>query len=127
MRNSKLKRFSAFCLSICLMLTSAVMITGCTGTVVFSTNKPVYNNNYGKIITNGSNTSGSAEIQYFYYKPLSGSIGGYISSKQCTYSVNGNTISGTVKNVSNGNLKITGWIDSSFSKIVCYKQTYNKR
>ncbi len=126
MRNSKLKRFSAFCLSICLMLTSAVMITGCTGTVVFSTNKPVYNDNYGKIITNGSETSGSAEIQYFYYQPLSSSIGGYISSKQCTYSVNGNTISGTVKNVSYGNLKITGRIDSSFSKIVCYKQTYRR-
>ena len=126
MRNSKLKRFTAFCLSICLMLTSAVMITGCTGTLVFSTNKPVYNNNYGKIIAKGSKTSGSAEIQYFYYKPLSGSIGGYISSKQCTYSVNGNTISGTVKNVSNGNLKITGRIDSSFSKIVCYKQTYRR-
>lgn len=108
------------------MLTSAVMITGCTGTVVFSTNKPVYNNNYGKIITNGSKTSGSAEIQYFYYKPLSGSIGGYISSKQCTYSVNGNTISGTVKNVSNGNLKITGRIDSSFREIICYKQIYKR-
>ena len=126
MRNSKLKRFTAFCLSICLMLTSAVMITGCTGTVVFSTNKPVYNNNYGKIITNGSKTSGSAEIQYFYYKPLSGSIGGYISSKQCTYSVNGNTISGTVKNVSNGNLKITGRINSSFDEILCYEQTYKR-
>lgn len=126
MRNSKLKRFTAFCLSICLMLTSAVMITGCTGTVVFSTDKSVYNDNYGKIITNGSETSGSAEIQYFYYQPLSSSIGGYISSKQCTYSVNGNTISGTVKNVSYGNLKITGRIDSSFSKIVCYKQTYRR-
>lgn len=126
MRNSKFKRFSAFCLSICLMLTSAVMITGCTGTVVFSTNKPVYNNNYGKIIANGSKTSGSAEIQYFYYKPLSGSIGGYISSKQCTYSVNGNTISGTVKNVSNGNLKITGRINSSFREIICYEQIYKR-
>lgn len=108
------------------MLTSAVMITGCTGTVVFSTNKPVYNNNYGKIIANGSKTSGSAEIQYFYYKPLSGSIGGYISSKQCTYSVNGNTISGTVKNVSNGNLKITGRINSSFREIICYEQIYKR-
>lgn len=126
MRNSKLKRFTAFCLSICLMLTSAVMITGCTGTVVFSTNEPVYNNNYGKIIANGSKTSGSAEIQYFYYKPLSGSIGGYISSKQCTYSVNGNTISGTVKNVSNGNLKITGRINSSFREIICYEQIYKR-
>ena len=126
MRNSKLKRFSAFCLSICLMLTSAVMITGCTVTLVFSTNKPVYNNNYGKIITNGSNTSGSAEIQYFYYKPSSGSIGGYLSSKQCTYSVNGTTFSGTVNNVSLGNLKITGRINSSFSEIICYNKTYRR-
>lgn len=107
------------------MLTSAVMLTGCANTVTFTTERPVYQNkHYGKIIATGDKASGSAEIQYFYYKPLSGSISGYISSKQCTYSVNGNTISGTVKNVSYGNLNISGRVNKSFNTITCYGKAY---
>ena len=120
----KLKQIKAFCLSVCLILTSATILTGCSGSRTFATEKAVYNKNYGKIIATGDETSGSAEIEYFYYKPVSGSIAGYISSKQCTYSVKGSTITGTVKNVSNGDAKITGTVNRSFSVITCYGKTY---
>lgn len=98
-----------------MLVAGTMMCTGCSDNNTFVADRKAYNKYESKITVNGDKKSGTAAVEYMPYGI--GSMSGFISSRDCVYSVSGTTVKLTINNVSEGDAIITGTINSNFTVI----------